>query len=169
MVQAAATGAIQAANENKKCIVVRELTWQEWQDSNLQPPVLETGALAIELHSCGSGGRTIIGRPPSVIPERKVPVQAGSRHCRRSRPGRGICRFRKPCTPKASSFSKPPLPTSMPSIGPARLRSARNPQSFAFDPGALGRTRKVPHGSQAGHCVLQNRPRAKKERSLERS
>jgi hypothetical protein len=25
--------------------------WQEWQDSNLQPPVLETGALAIELHS----------------------------------------------------------------------------------------------------------------------
>src|SRR5450755_4099668 len=27
--------------------------WQEWQDSNLQPPVLETGALAIELHSYG--------------------------------------------------------------------------------------------------------------------
>ena len=23
--------------------------WQEWQDSNLQPPVLETGALPIEL------------------------------------------------------------------------------------------------------------------------
>jgi hypothetical protein len=31
-------------------------SWQEWQDSNLQPPVLETGALPIELHSCGSGG-----------------------------------------------------------------------------------------------------------------
>jgi len=26
-------------------------TWQEWRDSNPQPPVLETGALAIELHS----------------------------------------------------------------------------------------------------------------------
>ena len=52
--------------------------WQEWQDSNLQPPVLETGALAIELHSCGSGGRNIIGRPPSVIPDRKARFQAGS-------------------------------------------------------------------------------------------
>ena len=26
-------------------------TWQEWRDSNPQPPVLETGALPIELHS----------------------------------------------------------------------------------------------------------------------
>jgi hypothetical protein len=26
-------------------------SWQEWRDSNPQPPVLETGALAIELHS----------------------------------------------------------------------------------------------------------------------
>jgi hypothetical protein len=26
-------------------------SWQEWQGSNLQPPVLETGALPIELHS----------------------------------------------------------------------------------------------------------------------
>src|SRR6266699_2983024 len=34
----------------------RRGNWQEWQDSNLQPPVLETGALPIELHSCGSGG-----------------------------------------------------------------------------------------------------------------
>ena len=25
--------------------------WQEWRDSNPQPPVLETGALPIELHS----------------------------------------------------------------------------------------------------------------------
>ena len=29
--------------------------WQEWRDSNPQPLVLETGALAIELHSSGSG------------------------------------------------------------------------------------------------------------------
>jgi hypothetical protein len=28
--------------------------WQEWRDSNPQPPVLETGALAIELHSYGA-------------------------------------------------------------------------------------------------------------------
>ena len=25
--------------------------WQEWQDSNLQHPVLETGTLPVELHS----------------------------------------------------------------------------------------------------------------------
>ena len=25
--------------------------WQEWRDSNPQPPVLETGALPVELHS----------------------------------------------------------------------------------------------------------------------
>jgi hypothetical protein len=28
-----------------------DYAWQEWRDSNPQPPVLETGALAIELHS----------------------------------------------------------------------------------------------------------------------
>src|ERR1700754_4847632 len=28
------------------------ISWQEWQGSNLRPPVLETGALPIELHSC---------------------------------------------------------------------------------------------------------------------
>ena len=28
-----------------------ESGWQEWQGSNLRPPVLETGALPIELHS----------------------------------------------------------------------------------------------------------------------
>ena len=27
------------------------IKWQEWRDSNPQPPVLETGALPIELHS----------------------------------------------------------------------------------------------------------------------
>src|ERR1700726_3677471 len=29
----------------------QRLDWQEWQGSNLRPPVLETGALPIELHS----------------------------------------------------------------------------------------------------------------------
>ena len=28
--------------------------WQEWRDSNPQPPVLETGALPVELHSSRS-------------------------------------------------------------------------------------------------------------------
>ena len=31
----------------RKCLIY----WQEWRNSNPQPPVLETGALAIELHS----------------------------------------------------------------------------------------------------------------------
>src|SRR5690242_4990150 len=34
--------------------------WQEWRDSNPQPPVLETGALAIELHSSGKRLRRTI-------------------------------------------------------------------------------------------------------------
>ena len=33
--------------------------WQEWRDSNPQPPVLETGALPIELHSYGPPPRPI--------------------------------------------------------------------------------------------------------------
>src|SRR3546814_20449635 len=28
------------------------IDWQEWRGSNPQPPVLETGALPVELHSC---------------------------------------------------------------------------------------------------------------------
>lgn len=38
-------------------------SWQEWQGSNLRPPVLETGALPIELHSC---------REPASPPVRAV-------------------------------------------------------------------------------------------------
>ena len=36
---------------------VPDFYWQEWRDSNPQPPVLETGALAIELHSWGAPQR----------------------------------------------------------------------------------------------------------------
>lgn len=32
-------------------IKIEQFSWQEWQGSNLRPPVLETGALPIELHS----------------------------------------------------------------------------------------------------------------------
>ena len=34
--------------------------WQEWRDSNPQPPVLETGALPIELHSFDYGTPLLI-------------------------------------------------------------------------------------------------------------
>src|SRR6478735_9591129 len=44
------------------------ISWQEWQGSNLRPPVLETGALPIELHSCreprvAAGSRRFKHRP----------------------------------------------------------------------------------------------------------
>ena len=38
-------------NFNGLNIFIRSITWQERRDSNPQPPVLETGALPIELHS----------------------------------------------------------------------------------------------------------------------
>src|SRR5579875_282487 len=49
--------------------------WQEWRDSNPQPPVLETGALAIELHSC-EGGRRLPGPDPALLDS----LYASSRH-----------------------------------------------------------------------------------------
>src|SRR5215467_3625114 len=38
----------QGDNRGRSCSPLR---WQEWRGSNPQPPVLETGALPIELHS----------------------------------------------------------------------------------------------------------------------
>ena len=32
-------------------VLFEQLVWQEWRGSNPQPPVLETGALPVELHS----------------------------------------------------------------------------------------------------------------------
>ena len=32
-------------------MLCEQLVWQEWRGSNPQPPVLETGALPVELHS----------------------------------------------------------------------------------------------------------------------
>src|ERR1700761_7932792 len=40
--------------------------WQEWQGSNLRPPVLETGALPIELHSC----KTCVAADPARFKHR---------------------------------------------------------------------------------------------------
>ena len=43
---------LQDARESRdwKMEDVQQPNWQEWQGSNLRPPVLETGALPIELH-----------------------------------------------------------------------------------------------------------------------
>src|SRR6266481_5493183 len=54
-----------------KSMAGRGLEWQEWQGSNLRPPVLETGALPIELHSCrepgvAAGSRRFKHRPYPV-------------------------------------------------------------------------------------------------------
>ena len=46
--------------ERVKCLRVFYL-WQEWQGSNLRPPVLETGALPIELHSCATAAMPLVG------------------------------------------------------------------------------------------------------------
>ena len=42
------------------------LSWQEWQGSNLRPPVLETGALPIELHSSGNRRKPAIRAVSSI-------------------------------------------------------------------------------------------------------
>ncbi len=41
------------AGERQNC----RISWQEWRGSNPQPPVLETGALPVELHSCSPRAR----------------------------------------------------------------------------------------------------------------
>ena len=56
-------------------ILLHIVVWQERRESNPQPPVLETGALPIELHSFFCGAYSIIlvttpaptVRPPSLI------------------------------------------------------------------------------------------------------
>jgi hypothetical protein len=58
----------------------RDFCWQEWRDSNPQPPVLETGALAIELHSCGRddpAGSAATGFMPEAGPRCKPAVARG--------------------------------------------------------------------------------------------
>src|SRR6266851_9826404 len=50
------------------------LSWQEWQGSNLRPPVLETGALPIELHSYGMPA---VAADPRRFKHRRRPVCKG--------------------------------------------------------------------------------------------
>ncbi len=45
----------------------RPIKWQEWRGSNPQPPVLETGALPIELHSYNSDSKNIKERQSASL------------------------------------------------------------------------------------------------------
>src|SRR3954452_19315936 len=60
-------------------------SWQEWQGSNLRPPVLETGALPIELHSYGGPASppiravSSIGRARKASVKRRVAKEAADR------------------------------------------------------------------------------------------
>src|SRR6201991_4848760 len=63
------------------------ISWQEWQGSNLRPPVLETGALPIELHSYGG---------PASPPIRAVLSIGRGRKARAKRwPARRLTLFRR--------------------------------------------------------------------------
>src|SRR5690348_6077607 len=69
----------------KQGVSGRRLGWQEWQGSNLRPPVLETGALPIELHSCGTEAALLIRAVSSIghapfarAKQSKCPVQAAT-------------------------------------------------------------------------------------------
>src|SRR6267378_5941196 len=68
-------------------------SWQEWQGSNLRPPVLETGALPIELHSY---------RGPASPPIRAVSSIGDARFARAKR----IATSDRATRPA----SRPPLP-----------------------------------------------------------
>ena len=47
--------------------------WQERRESNPQPPVLETGALPIELHSYGAYSKIFVTTPaPTVLPPSRM-------------------------------------------------------------------------------------------------
>jgi hypothetical protein len=72
--------------------------WHEWRDSNPQPPVLETGALAIELHSCGRDdptGSAAAGFMPEAGTRCKLAVVTGCE---------------KPGGPATPALSRPPAP-----------------------------------------------------------
>src|SRR5229473_4909811 len=48
-------------------------TWQEWRGSNPQPPVLETGALPVELHSFINDLEPIRSPLPTKLPTSSLP------------------------------------------------------------------------------------------------
>jgi hypothetical protein len=52
-----------ASRPREKHEFYHAISWQEWQGSNLRPPVLETGALPIELHSCTNQNASVGSAP----------------------------------------------------------------------------------------------------------
>ena len=63
------------------------ISWQEWQGSNLRPPVLETGALPIELHSyrgsdiAADPRRSSIGNAPIARAKRSTGPDRAAAAC----------------------------------------------------------------------------------------
>ena len=54
-------------------IILNSAYWQERRDSNPQPPVLETGALPIELHSYRVYSIILVTTPaPTVLPPSRI-------------------------------------------------------------------------------------------------
>jgi hypothetical protein len=98
------------------------LGWQEWQDSNLQPPVLETGALAIELHSYGERSGRVC---------RRVFMPEGGPRCKPRDGG--------PWRNRAKTFS------AIGTRGPGPSRERTRPQGF-FGATGIGPT-TYPGGS----------------------
>src|SRR6185312_13880 len=93
--------------ENRRCPSRYRPAWQEWRDSNPQPPVLETGALAIELHSSGSGcGGPYNGPPRGCHALYMAPLQG------RSSAKRAILERVKGIEPSSSAWKAVALPLS---------------------------------------------------------
>ena len=98
--------------------------WQEWQDSNLQPPVLETGALAIELHSSGRDAADIMTCITYQDNTYAHLMQARIERDRSARPkGNVISRYKKPCDSGRRQKLRPGSPANATAAG-ARLRGS---------------------------------------------
>ena len=69
-------------------IIVVGSGWQEWQGSNLRPPVLETGALPIELHSFTASPRVRVAFKHRERPDCKGEAQASRLFTPRLQPDR---------------------------------------------------------------------------------
>ena len=57
---------------NFKGFIIFFLKWQERRDSNPQPPVLETGALPVELHSSSYSTISVTTPEPTVLPPSRI-------------------------------------------------------------------------------------------------
>ena len=106
--------------------------WQEWQGSNLRPPVLETGALPIELHSCREPAS-----PP--IPAVSSTWRARNARAKRERPAVRLL----PCCAATSrdNSARKGRSASRPDFAPKRCRSRPVPP-FRRSPARSERLRR---------------------------